>query len=192
MQRTPSLGMPAAPAPYGGSTRRDFLRGAFWLSGGAASAGVIAGLTRYFDARAVPFLVDSSQVPLPGAEPQLFSAGRFYLVNLRPGEGGLSTLSRPIEGSESGGLLALSLRCPYNDRPSVRWHSDFAFAWFNSHAPTFLAAETHGDGWFRCPICDSTSSRAGLVFTHSWASLVPLPITFGAHGSLAVGASSRF
>jgi hypothetical protein len=173
MMEPPSLIAPAK-APHKSSdhepTRRTLLRRAFWLAGGAAAAVAVAGVTRFAAVPQPPYTVDAGQIPSPGGEPRVFPDGKFYLVNLRPGDGG--TVS--VAPSESGGLLALHWRCP-NDGIPLRWRSDVGFAGVRQWIDRFVVPPDNG--WFRCLRCDSTFTRAGIrVYGPSPSMISPLPI----------------
>ncbi len=151
-------------------TRRRFLRRAFWLAGGAGVAWATAGAVRFVDVPWLPFLVEPGQIPQPGGEPRVFPDGKFWLVNLRPGDGG----SRTVAASRSGGLLALHWRCPHDGTP-IRWRSDIAFAGIGRWVDPFVVP--NDNGWFRCLRCDSTFTRAGIrVHGPSPEMVKPLPI----------------
>jgi len=111
-----------------------------------------------------PFVVPASKVPKAGADPFHAVDARFWLVNLKRGEGSpeIGTGVNPGEASHSGGLLALSARCPFHGC-SVPWRPDFEFGGVI--------------GWFRCPCCGSTFTKAGLrVFGGAPRSLDTFPI----------------
>ena len=81
-------------------------------------------------------------MPKPGADPVKIFDGKFYLVNLKPGEGGHGA----IPGSEKGGLVALYQKCPHLGC-TVPWRPDFDFE--------------GSKGWFRCPCHGSTYTKGG-------------------------------
>lgn len=138
--------------------RRQLLRGGFWAGAAALAAGAVAAAAEFISPRVAPphvgnvFRVPADQVPRPGGEPYHVLDGRFWLVNLKPGEGAPPILVGPQakaigEPSRRGGLLALSQRCPLHGC-AIPWRPDAGFAGLT--------------GWFRCPCCGSVFSKAGL------------------------------
>src|SRR5579871_1855805 len=104
---------PAAerPGDRTAAGRRGFLRGSLFAGLGALVLGLPLQLERFlgaaFDRRSDHrFEVAAGQAPRPGEPPRYFKTGRFYLVNLRPGEGGF----REQAGSPRGGIVALEAK----------------------------------------------------------------------------------
>jgi cytochrome b6-f complex iron-sulfur subunit len=153
--------------------RRQLLRRGFWAALGVLAVGAAATAADFLnprDARRAgsPFLVPASNVPKAGADPFHATDGHFWLVNLKRGEG-MPELEGSFvppsglgEASRGGGLLALSDRCP-RQGCTVPWRPDFEWSGFI--------------GWFRCPCCGSTFTKAGLrVFGPAARSLDTFPI----------------
>lgn len=91
-------------------TRRSLLRTSFWAGLVVTGAGLLLGFVNLVWPRNVVragevFRVLKQQVPAPGAEPVHFAGGRFYLVNLKAGEGAPPPPSAPSVAapSERGG-----------------------------------------------------------------------------------------
>ena len=140
--------------------RRQLLRRGFWAGMGVLAAGGLAGLAEFLNPT-VPqrfggtITVPADKVPRPGDEPYHDIAGRFWLVNLKPGEGGVPAGVEVMAGaserapapSRMGGLLALYQKCTHHGC-TVFWRSDFDFAGARS--------------WFRCPCCGGTYTKAGV------------------------------
>jgi len=92
-------------------TRRRLLKAGFWSGAALAATGGIASFLRMLYPGTEDlsvFTVNPDDVPEPGGVPFQHNEGRFFLVNLRPGEGG-----REIDLPGPGGLLAVSWRCPH-------------------------------------------------------------------------------
>ena len=94
-------------------TRRSLIRSSFWAGLGVTGAGLLLGFLNFFWPRKVVragsvVTVPAAQVPAPGAEPKHFQGGRFYLVNLRPGEGVPAPYQLFAPPAKRGGILALS------------------------------------------------------------------------------------
>ena len=87
-------------------------------------------------------------MPKPGSAPYHHVDGRFWLVNLKPGEGSPIEFRRFGAASQWGGLLALSQRCTHLGC-SVPWREDFV-----------LGGES---GWFNCPCHTAVYTKAGLL-----------------------------
>jgi cytochrome b6-f complex iron-sulfur subunit len=136
-------------------TRRSLLRSGFWAGLGVTGAGLLLGFVNYAWPRKVAraggvFLIPATEVPSPGADPTYVQSGKFYLVNLRPGDGVPAVFADLAEPAQRGGLLALAQKCPHLGC-SIPWRPDFS------------ASETRGvTGWFRCPCHMSTYSTAGV------------------------------
>ena len=141
--------------PASKGVRRRFGRRALLLGGASVAAGgCAAGFLRYlraqpaaFDAENAVYRLDLRQLPAPGGEPLYLPQARIFLVHLRPGEGGSDVAGIPaFVGSERGGLLALSERCPHLGC-SVRWRTSVHFLGRSD--------------WFRCPCCGATFTKGG-------------------------------
>ncbi len=123
-------------------------------------------------------MVPASSIPGPGADPRHVTDGRFWLVNLLPGEGQVRSnhqpegVVTPVGGISAGGLLALFWRDPHLGC-TVPWKSTFNF---------------QGEqGWFRNPCHAETYSKAGIsVFGPSPRSLDTMRISVNEDGSVAV------
>jgi cytochrome b6-f complex iron-sulfur subunit len=112
--------------------------------------------------------VPASQVPQPGAEPVKIFAGKFWLVNLKPGEGGFGA----VPGSQKGGLLALYQKCPHLGC-TVPWNPSWEYG--------------GQKGWFKCPCHGSTYSEGGLkVFGPAPRSMDTMALTRNPDGSVTV------
>jgi cytochrome b6-f complex iron-sulfur subunit len=156
--------------------RRGLLLSAFALAGGAAAV----ALTRFLSVDAQQFeyatgvlRVPPHNLPQLGAAPVYFPDGRFYLVNLRPGEGGSYDAVTPrMAGSVRGGMLALNDRCT-NMGCHLPWRPDFLFL--------------GRPGWFRCPCHGATYTKAGQrVFGPAPRSMDTVPFVQHDDGSLTV------
>lgn len=134
-----------------GLSRRGTLLVGLALVTGGAGAGFERFLTvqpNSLDAATQTYRLDASRLPKPGDDPVYLPPARAYLVNLRPGEGGTETAAQgDLVGSEHGGLLALSERCPHRGC-SVLWRAQFRFL--------------DRTGWFRCPCCGSIFTKGRL------------------------------
>jgi cytochrome b6-f complex iron-sulfur subunit len=117
------------------------------------AAGALAILGDFLNAHPPPprfgemINVPAVKLPNPGGAPYRDAAGRFWLVNLKPGEGAPGAAHGFGRPSDAGGLLALYERCPFRGC-RVIWRPDFIFLDYTS--------------WFRCPCCGSTFTKAGL------------------------------
>lgn len=157
----------------GHASRRGFLRGSLLAGVGGLALAIPVQIERFlgvaFDRRSGSrFEVKAGAVPKPGEPPRYIRAGRFYLVNLRPGEGGFQAL----RGSPRGGLVALAAKCPHRGC-TLPWRDDWVFA--------------GEQGWFRCPCHGSTFTRGGLrVFGPAPYSMATVPLTRHRDGSLTV------
>jgi len=157
-----------APQPRPVLHRRAFILAGFWSSLGALLAAIVGGLGLDFlwplGVRGFGAAVDVSaaKIPKPGDEPVRVPEGRFWLVNLAPGE-----------AESPGGLLALYQKCPHLGC-TVPWRSTFEFA--------------GRKGWFRCPCHGSTYTREGgvLVFGPAPRSLDTMRIEVKPTGDVTV------
>lgn len=118
--------------------------------------------------------VAKDQIPAPGGEPVLIPEGRFWLLNLKPGEGDI----KKVGGR--GGLIALYTKCPHAGC-QVPWQAELDGA--TVEQPGII-------GWFQCPCHFSTFSRAGiLVSGPSSRPMSTMPITVLKDGSIHVDTS---
>lgn len=171
--RVAPAGMFPAPAPTPVQSemllrRRQFLRGGFWAGLGVLVAGGLASAVdflaphdqhRFGSIIAVP----AAKVPKPGDPPYYHQEGRFWLVNLRWGEGVPPEFRQFGRPAQYGGLLALYQRCTHLGC-FVPWRPDFEFGGVT--------------GWFRCPCHAQTYTKAGLrVFGPSLRSMDTFRIT---------------
>lgn len=156
-------------APHAG--RRSLLRGSLFAGIDAIGLVALGSLVRLLDSTDQAqneglVHVAAGDIPQPGADPSYFAKGRFYLVNLRPGEGGIQASL----GSPRGGLIALAAKCPHRGS-TLPWRPQFEFAGKR--------------GWFRCPCHGSTFTRGGLrVFGPAPYSMATIPSTRHRDGSL--------
>ncbi|MDP2949297.1 MAG: Rieske (2Fe-2S) protein [Chloroflexota bacterium] len=158
----------AAPQPRAVLHRRAFILAGFWGSLGALLAAIFGGLGLDFlwplGVKGFGAAVDVSaaKIPKPGDEPVRVPEGRFWLVNLAPGE-----------AESPGGLLALYQKCPHLGC-TVPWRSTFEFA--------------GRKGWFRCPCHGSTYTKEGgvLVFGPAPRSLDTMAIEVKPTGDVTV------
>lgn len=137
-------------------SRRRFAVGAFWVSlaGLAAAAGgtiVNTMWPRGVKGFGGPVSVPASRIPAPGAPPVRNQDGRFWLVNLDPGEGQLTAQGSATDGglATPGGLVALWTKCP---------HLGCSVPWDGAAS----VADDDRRGWFRCPCHGSTYTKAGV------------------------------
>lgn len=140
--------------------RRQLLRRGFWAGTGVLAAGGLASLAEFLNPT-VPqrsggtITVPADKVPRPGNEPYHDPAGHFWLVNLKPGEGGVPEGFQIVADrgervpvpSKKGGLLVLYQKCTHHGC-TVAWRPAFEFAGVTS--------------WFRCPCCGGTYTKAGI------------------------------
>lgn len=118
--------------------------------------------------------VAKEQIPAPGGEPILIPEGRFWLLNLKPGEGDI----KKVGGG--GGLIALYTKCPHAGC-QVPWQPELDGA--TVQQPGII-------GWFQCPCHQSTFSRAGiLVSGPSSRPMSTMPISVLKDGSIHVDTS---
>jgi len=158
-------------------TRRIFLLGGFWSAMGLAAVGFLGAPLDFMWPRKTggfggPVTVAPDRVPEPGDDPLKIVEGRFYLVNMEPGE-------TPTGVDTPGGILALYQKCPHLGC-KVPYRSDFSF----------------GDlkGWFRCPCHGSTYTKRGgvLVFGPAPRPLDVFPLEVNADLSLTVQTGRQF
>lgn len=127
-------------------TRRVFLLGGFWSAMSLALVGMLGGPLDFMWPRRLgafggPITVTPDRIPEPGADPLRIVEGRFYLLNLEPGE-------TPSGVDTPGGLLALYQKCPHLGC-TVPYNASFTFQDIK--------------GWFRCPCHGSTYTKRGGV-----------------------------
>ena len=165
------------------SSRRTFLRrgsAALLVSvlGSALAAcrgsATVAGPTVPLGSFGGKIPVAKELIPVPGGQPILITEGRFWLLNLKPGEGDI----KKVGGG--GGLLALYTKCPHAGC-QVPWQPELDGA--TVEQPGII-------GWFQCPCHQSTFSRAGiLVSGPSSRPMSTMPITVQKDGSIHVDTS---
>ncbi len=130
-----------------GISRRMLLLGGFWTAFGLTMATALTSLDFLYPRKVVgfggPIGVPAEQVPEPGGPPLQVVRGKFWLVNLQPGEG----VSGELGEASDGGLLALWQKCPHLGC-TVPWREDFVFG--------------GNTGWFRCPCHGSTYTKGGV------------------------------
>lgn len=169
-------GVVAGGAAPGASGRLPGRLG-FWAVLGAALLGMVVAAVRY----ALPppreefggiVRVSPAEIPLPGDAPKYFRAGKFFLVNLEPGEGANNRITAPP--AERGGLLALYARGLSNPcfRPVV-WRTDL-------HINGVTSAFTDPCNFY------SAYTKAGIIFYGPGFSLDTMEITVERDGWLAV------
>jgi cytochrome b6-f complex iron-sulfur subunit len=132
--------------------RRQLLRGGFWAGTGVLLAGGLASAAEFFTPVVTQhftniIVVPAAKVPKPGGEPYHDLEGRFWLVNLKPGEGSPNEFRQFGEPSLKGGLLALYQRCTHLGC-TVPWRPDFEFGGVT--------------GWFYCPCHVATYTKGGI------------------------------
>ena len=151
--------------------RRRLLRGGFWAGVGVLLTGGLAAAAEFAVPRVSPpsphfggiITVPAKQVPRPGDPPYHDQTGRFWLVNLKPGEGVPAQFSNLGQPSKKGGLLALYQKCT---------HLGCAVPW----SPNFDFGVVHG--WFACPCHNQIYTKAGLrVIGPSPRSMDTFPIS---------------
>ena len=114
------------------------------------------------------FQIAAKDVPAPGDDPLRVDRGRFFLVNLRAGEGTRGPHGVPGEG----GLLALSWRDPHRGCTTT-WRGDFLFE--------------ARQGWFRTPCHGELYTKAGVrVFFPSPHGLTTYAVDVRADGRVIV------
>lgn len=130
-------------------TRRVFILGGFWSAMALSVVGFLGAPLDFMWPRGGggfggPITVTPDRVPAEGDDPKNFVEGRFWLINMEPGE-------TPTGVDTPGGLIALYQKCPHLGC-KVPYRSDFRFRDLK--------------GWFRCPCHGSTYTKRGgvLVF----------------------------
>jgi cytochrome b6-f complex iron-sulfur subunit len=142
-----------------------------------AGSGIAAGVSFLGKPDASGFgykiAVGAGDVPDPGGEPLKVNEGRFWLVNLLPGEGD------PYEaGGAAGGLLALYERCPHLGA-RIHWQADFRFE--------NVVGLDRFKGWFQCEVHGATFSKGSVrVFGPAPRSMDTFPLTVDQHGNVFV------
>jgi cytochrome b6-f complex iron-sulfur subunit len=148
--------------------RRQFLRGSFWAGMGVLLVGGLASAAEFFTPAVKQrftnsIFVPAAKVPKPGGEPYHDLDGKFWLVNLKPGEGSPAEFRQFGEPSHAGGLLALYHRCTHLGC-TVPWRPDFQFGGVT--------------GWFNCPCHAAVYTKGGIhVFGSAARSMDTFPIT---------------
>lgn len=128
-------------------TRRIFLAGGFWSAMGLAMVGMLGAPLDFLWPRGGgggfggPIPVTPDRIPPVGADPIRIVEGRFWLVNMEPGE-------TPSGVDTPGGLLALWQKCPHLGC-TVPYSANFSLQSVR--------------GWFRCPCHGSTYTKRGGV-----------------------------
>ena len=154
-------------------TRRQFMGASFWGVLGIGLTGSVAAFLAFFWPRGLTGFggqigVAAELVPEPGDDPVRLAIGKFWLVNLEPGEGTHGGFGE----QGAGGLLALWWKCPHLGC-TVPWRPTFGFE--------------GATGWFRCPCHGSTYSKAGVrVFGPAPRPMDTMAIAVNADGSLTV------
>ncbi len=121
----------------------------------------------------------AAHVPKPGAPPLISIEGKFWLVNLAPGEGHIAG----DDVSTAGGLVALWRRCP---------HLGCAVPWKADYVPPPIVDEARRQGWFLCPCHGSTYTKAGVrVFGPATRSMDTMLIEVDAAGNVIVQTGQR-
>ena len=140
--------MAVPPMPQRGA-RGAVPRGAFFAALALGLAALAAALLVFVRPSTetllepVFFQIAAKDVPAPGDDPLRVGRGRFFLVNLRAGEGTHGLHGFPGEG----GLLALSWRDPHRGCTTT-WRGDFLFE--------------ARQGWFRTPCHGELYTKAGV------------------------------
>ncbi len=112
--------------------------------------------------------VEASLVPAPGDDPLQVADGKFWLVNLEPGEG----VHGGFGEAGPGGLLALWWRDPHLGC-TVPWRATMNFE--------------GSQGWFRNPCHGETYTKAGVrVFGPAPRSLDTMALHVNGDGSVSV------
>lgn len=137
----------ARPLPKRGLiTRRIFILGGFWSAMALIPVGLLGSSLDFMWPRGGggfggPISVTPDRIPEEGADPLNIVEGRFWLVNMEPGE-------TPSGVDTPGGLLALFQKCPHLGC-RVPYVAGFSFRDLK--------------GWFRCPCHGSTYTKRGGV-----------------------------
>jgi cytochrome b6-f complex iron-sulfur subunit len=130
--------------PERGVTRRALLRGGFGLGMAsvlAAMGGIVVDFLWQRNVAGFGGVVTAGKVEeFPPGTKTVVRAGKFWLVNLTPEQGG-------------PGFLALWQKCPHLGCV-VPWEPRFSFVDPRSG--------DHSEGWFRCPCHQSTYDHAGV------------------------------
>ncbi len=114
------------------------------------------------------FQIAAKDVPAPGDDPLRADRGRFFLVNLRAGEGTHGLHGFPGES----GLLALSWQDPHSGC-TIPWRRDYLF--------------DARRGWFRDPCHGGHYTMAGVrVFTPSPLGMTTYAVDVRADGRVIV------
>jgi cytochrome b6-f complex iron-sulfur subunit len=158
-------------------TRRLFVLGGFFSMLGLAVVGM-AGTSldmiwpRNIKGFGGPINVTPDRIPAVGADPVVIPEGKFFILNLEPGE-----TSTGVE--TEGGALALWRKCPHLGC-SVPYNPSFEFNGVT--------------GWFRCPCHNSTYTRDGgvIVFGPAPRSMDVFPLEVQGDGSLVVQTGRQF
>jgi cytochrome b6-f complex iron-sulfur subunit len=161
----------AAPPPRSVINRRAFVLTGFWGSIAAVATAIVGGWgidflwPKKLAGFGAPVAAKAAKVPEPGTDPVHIAEGRFWLVNVAPGE-----------GESPGGLLAFYQKCPHLGC-SVPWRPEFDFG--------------GKKGWFRCPCHGSTFTREGgiLVAGPSSRNMDTMAITVKPNGDITVQTS---
>lgn len=137
----------AKPLPKRGLiTRRIFILGGFWSAMALIPVGLLGSSLDFMWPRGGggfggPISVAPDRIPEEGADPRNIVEGRFWLVNMEPGE-------TPSGVDTPGGLLALFQKCPHLGC-RVPYRAGFTFRDIK--------------GWFLCPCHGSTYTKRGGV-----------------------------
>ena len=161
-------------------TRRSLLHTSFWATLGATVSGLGLGLLNYAWPRRVTGFgadvrVPAESLPHAGAAPLYVREGKFFLVNLSPGDGVPEQFRDLAEPSRAGGLLALYQKCTHLgcDLP---WEPEARF----QELP----------GWFKCPCHCSTFTKAGVrVFGPAPRAMDTMELKINPDGSVTVHTS---
>jgi cytochrome b6-f complex iron-sulfur subunit len=125
------------------------------------------------------YFVAARDVPLAGAPPVEHGDGRFFLVNLAPGEGAIS--GQPADSP--GGLLALSWRCPHLGC-RLPWSANTVGCCRENFAPII--------GLFDCPCHSARFTKAGVrIFGPAPRSMDTMQIDVNEKGQITVQTGKR-
>ena len=127
-------------------TRRVFVLGGFWSAMGLIAVGLLGAPLDFMWPRNTggfggPINVTPDRIPAAGEDPLNIVEGRFWIVNMEPGE-------TPSGVDTPGGLLALYQKCPH-------------LGCRVPYSPGFSFRDVKG--WFRCPCHGSTYTKRGGV-----------------------------